>query len=210
MQVVRQDVLPGELDPGGFPRRYQYLVGAGEGVLYVGRSRLRRALGAWRGGRPHEVDVRRHRQAGRPSAGQGVVGDRSAGQRDQRRLTDLVGAVALRRAGGEERVHRPPDLVIGVERAARRLDLAPHVLRIGLGVVARGSSAETIGPSSTATARSSRGAVTPLRAASAATTGADGSSARPRARAPPRPARRARPPGCCAAPAARAAGGDCR
>ena len=36
VQVVRQDVLPGELDPGGFPRRYQYLVGEGVGVVYVG------------------------------------------------------------------------------------------------------------------------------------------------------------------------------
>ena len=36
VQVVRQDVLPGELDPGGFPRRYQYLVGEGVGVMYVG------------------------------------------------------------------------------------------------------------------------------------------------------------------------------
>jgi hypothetical protein len=35
VQVVRQDVLPGELDPGGFPRRYQYLVDEGVGVLYV-------------------------------------------------------------------------------------------------------------------------------------------------------------------------------
>jgi hypothetical protein len=35
VQVVRQDVLPGELDPGGYPRRYQYLVDAGVGVLYV-------------------------------------------------------------------------------------------------------------------------------------------------------------------------------
>jgi hypothetical protein len=35
VQVVRQEVLPGELDPGGYPRRYQYLVGEGEGRLYV-------------------------------------------------------------------------------------------------------------------------------------------------------------------------------
>jgi hypothetical protein len=35
VQVVRQEVLPGELDPGGFPRRYQYLVDEGVGVLYV-------------------------------------------------------------------------------------------------------------------------------------------------------------------------------
>jgi hypothetical protein len=36
VQRVRQDVLPGELDPGGYPRRYQYLVDSGDGVLYVG------------------------------------------------------------------------------------------------------------------------------------------------------------------------------
>ena len=35
VQVVRQQVLPGELDPGGFPRRYQFLVDEGFGVLYV-------------------------------------------------------------------------------------------------------------------------------------------------------------------------------
>jgi hypothetical protein len=35
VQVVRQEVLVGENDPGGFPRRYQYLTGEGEGVLYV-------------------------------------------------------------------------------------------------------------------------------------------------------------------------------
>ena len=35
VQVVRQDVLIGEIDPGGHPRRYQYLVDEGEGLLYV-------------------------------------------------------------------------------------------------------------------------------------------------------------------------------
>jgi hypothetical protein len=35
VQVVRQTILPGELDPGGFPRRYQYLVDEGVGVIYV-------------------------------------------------------------------------------------------------------------------------------------------------------------------------------
>jgi hypothetical protein len=35
VQIVRQTVLPGELDPGGYPRRYQYLVDEGVGVLYV-------------------------------------------------------------------------------------------------------------------------------------------------------------------------------
>jgi hypothetical protein len=35
VQIVRQQVLPGELDPGGHPRRYQFLVDSGEGVLYL-------------------------------------------------------------------------------------------------------------------------------------------------------------------------------
>lgn len=35
VQVVRQDVLIGENDPGGYPRRYQYLVDEGSGVLYI-------------------------------------------------------------------------------------------------------------------------------------------------------------------------------
>ena len=35
VQVVRQEVLPDELDPGGYPRRYQYLVDEGVGVLYI-------------------------------------------------------------------------------------------------------------------------------------------------------------------------------
>jgi hypothetical protein len=35
VQVVEQDVLVGENDPGGYPRRYQHLVGTGDGVLYV-------------------------------------------------------------------------------------------------------------------------------------------------------------------------------
>ena len=35
VQVVEQDVLVGENDPGGYPRRYQHLVGSGDGVLYV-------------------------------------------------------------------------------------------------------------------------------------------------------------------------------
>jgi hypothetical protein len=34
VQVVRQAVLPGENDPGGYPRRFQYLVDSGVGVLY--------------------------------------------------------------------------------------------------------------------------------------------------------------------------------
>ena len=36
VQVVEQKVLPGELDPGGYPRRQQFLVGEGSGVLFVG------------------------------------------------------------------------------------------------------------------------------------------------------------------------------
>ena len=35
VQVVRQEVLIGENDPGGYPRRYQFLTGEGEGHLYV-------------------------------------------------------------------------------------------------------------------------------------------------------------------------------
>ncbi|MCA1569817.1 MAG: DUF3048 domain-containing protein [Chloroflexi bacterium] len=35
VQVVEQDVLIGENDPGGYPRRYQHLVGEGVGVLYL-------------------------------------------------------------------------------------------------------------------------------------------------------------------------------
>jgi hypothetical protein len=35
VQKVRQEVLIGENDPGGYPRRYQHLVDSGEGVLYV-------------------------------------------------------------------------------------------------------------------------------------------------------------------------------
>ncbi len=35
VQVVEQEVLAGENDPGGYPRRYQHLVGKGKGVLYV-------------------------------------------------------------------------------------------------------------------------------------------------------------------------------
>ena len=35
VQIVRQDVLVGENDPGGHPRRFQHLVDEGEGVLYV-------------------------------------------------------------------------------------------------------------------------------------------------------------------------------
>jgi hypothetical protein len=36
VQKVREDVLVGENDPGGHPRRFQHLVGEGDGVLYLG------------------------------------------------------------------------------------------------------------------------------------------------------------------------------
>ena len=35
VQRVRTQILPGELDPGGFPRSELFLVGEGDGVLYV-------------------------------------------------------------------------------------------------------------------------------------------------------------------------------
>jgi hypothetical protein len=35
VQKVRQEILIGENDPGGYPRRYQHLVDSGDGVLYV-------------------------------------------------------------------------------------------------------------------------------------------------------------------------------
>ncbi len=35
VQVVEQEILPGELDPGGYPRRIQFLTGEGSGVLFV-------------------------------------------------------------------------------------------------------------------------------------------------------------------------------
>jgi len=35
VQIVEQEVLVGENDPGGFPRRFQHLVGEGRGVLYI-------------------------------------------------------------------------------------------------------------------------------------------------------------------------------
>jgi hypothetical protein len=35
VQVVEQEVLPGELDPGGYPRRYQFLTGEGTGTMFV-------------------------------------------------------------------------------------------------------------------------------------------------------------------------------
>jgi hypothetical protein len=35
VQVVGTQVLPGELDPGGFPRSELFLVGEGDGVLYL-------------------------------------------------------------------------------------------------------------------------------------------------------------------------------
>jgi DUF3048 family protein len=36
VQVVEEEVLYGELDAGGFPRRRQHLVGSGRGIAYVG------------------------------------------------------------------------------------------------------------------------------------------------------------------------------
>ena len=88
VQVVRQDVLPGELDPGGFPRRYQYLVDSGVGKLYVDgqgydvrweRKAIPKDLTTWTSASTGGPVV--------PPAGQGVVGDRAAGQRDRRGLT---------------------------------------------------------------------------------------------------------------------------
>jgi hypothetical protein len=35
VQIVGEEILGGELDAGGYPRRRQYLVGSGDGVLYV-------------------------------------------------------------------------------------------------------------------------------------------------------------------------------
>ena len=35
VQEVEQEILPGELDPGGYPRRIQFLTGEGSGVLFV-------------------------------------------------------------------------------------------------------------------------------------------------------------------------------
>ena len=78
VQVVRQDVLPGELDPGGYPRRYQYLVDDRCRRAVRRRTRLRRALGATRPEGRDDLDLRRHRRAGGAAAGQGVVGDHPA------------------------------------------------------------------------------------------------------------------------------------
>jgi hypothetical protein len=36
VEVVKQDILANELDPGGYPRRYQHLVGSGTGALFIG------------------------------------------------------------------------------------------------------------------------------------------------------------------------------
>jgi hypothetical protein len=63
VQVVRQEVLPGELDPGGFPRRYQYLVDRGAGVLYVdGRGYDVR----WRRDEPNDVTKWTYADSGDP------------------------------------------------------------------------------------------------------------------------------------------------
>ena len=87
VQVVRQDILPGELDPGGFPRRYQYLVGEGTGVIYVGG---RGYDVRWERADANDVTTWTYadeRQAGQAPTGQGVVGDRPAGKRHLRGLT---------------------------------------------------------------------------------------------------------------------------
>lgn len=52
VQLVKQEVLPGELDPGGYPRRYQFLTGEGTGVMYVGGQ-----AHDVRWSRPNAVDV---------------------------------------------------------------------------------------------------------------------------------------------------------
>lgn len=63
VQVVRQDVLPGELDPGGYPRRYQYLIDEGVGVLYVdGRGHDVR----WSRTEKHEVTTWTYADTGKP------------------------------------------------------------------------------------------------------------------------------------------------
>jgi hypothetical protein len=62
VQVVRQDVLPGELDPGGYPRRYQYLVEKGSGVLYInGRGHDVR----WERSDPRDVTTWTYADSGR-------------------------------------------------------------------------------------------------------------------------------------------------
>ena len=113
---MRQDVLPGELDPGGFPRRYQYLVGEGEGLLYVdGQGYDVR----WERGRSaDDLTTWTYADSGEPVVlppGKVWWEIVPQAERDRARADALVGAVAFRRAGGEERVHRPPDLVVGVE-----------------------------------------------------------------------------------------------
>jgi hypothetical protein len=63
VQVVRQDVLPGELDPGGYPRRYQHLVDKGVGVLYVdGRGHDVR----WSRTNPRRVTTWTYADSGKP------------------------------------------------------------------------------------------------------------------------------------------------
>ena len=39
VQIVTETILVNELDPGGYPRRLQHLVGSGKGVLYVDGAR---------------------------------------------------------------------------------------------------------------------------------------------------------------------------
>jgi hypothetical protein len=63
VQVVRQEVLVGENDPGGFPRRYQFLTGDGEGVLYLhGRGHDVR----WSRENPEDVTTWTYADSGEP------------------------------------------------------------------------------------------------------------------------------------------------
>jgi hypothetical protein len=63
VQVVEQDVLVGENDPGGFPRRYQHLVGDGNGMLYVnGRGSDVR----WSRAEPGDVTTWTYADSGEP------------------------------------------------------------------------------------------------------------------------------------------------
>ncbi len=124
VQVVEQDVLVGENDPGGFPRRYQHLIGSGDGVLYVGGRGPRCALVTADPVGQDDLDLRGQRRPGRPAARSGLVGDRAGRQRHQRglrqtaprsvvsRRTLVVTLVWHRR---QEGVHRPPNLMIGIE-----------------------------------------------------------------------------------------------
>ena len=95
VQVVEQDVLIGENDPGGFPRRYQHLVGEGAGVVYVnGRGHDVR----WSRGAPGDVTTWTYADSGEPVVlppGRGLVGDRAGKEvRHQRGLRQTSWSVA--------------------------------------------------------------------------------------------------------------------